>query len=122
MRTFDEILAQVTDLVQQQGRVSYRALERRFAIDDEYLEDLKAELIDAKRLAADEDGKVLVWAGTDAEGEKAKREKGEKEGAPDQWTPPHLAERIRAVTVRKDDLTPVLSCAQAESRPAWIKL
>jgi hypothetical protein len=40
--------------------VSYRALKRRFALDDEYLEDLKAELIDAKRLAIAEDGKVLV--------------------------------------------------------------
>jgi hypothetical protein len=66
MLTFDEILAQVTDLVQQQGRVSYRVLKRRFDIDDEYLEDLKAELIDAKRLAADEDGKVLVWVGEQA--------------------------------------------------------
>ena len=57
MLTFDETLAQVTDLVQQQGRVSYRALKRRFDLDNEYLEDLKAELIDAKRLAVDEDGK-----------------------------------------------------------------
>ena len=38
MLTFDEILTQVTDLVQQQGRVSYRLLKRRFALDDDYLE------------------------------------------------------------------------------------
>ncbi len=61
--TFDEILAQVRDLVQSKGRVAYRALKRRFEIDDEYLEDLKAELIDAEQVACDEDGKVLVWAG-----------------------------------------------------------
>ncbi|MBI3245225.1 MAG: adenylate/guanylate cyclase domain-containing protein [Deltaproteobacteria bacterium] len=30
---------------------------------DEFLEDLKAEIIDAKRLAVDENGKVLVWTG-----------------------------------------------------------
>ena len=53
--TFDELLTQVVELLQREGRVSYRALKRRFALDDEYLEDLKAELIDAKRLATDED-------------------------------------------------------------------
>src|SRR6266540_7339918 len=61
--TFNEVLAQVLDLLQRQGRVSYRALKRRFALDDEYLEDLKAELIKAQRLAVDEDGEVLVWTG-----------------------------------------------------------
>src|SRR5512132_2472080 len=61
--TFDEILNQVLDLLQRQGRVSYRALKRRFDLDDDYLEDLKAELIKAQRLAVDEDAEVLVWAG-----------------------------------------------------------
>jgi hypothetical protein len=45
--TFDEILTQVLESLQRQGRVSYRAIKRRFTIDDEYLEDLKAELIKA---------------------------------------------------------------------------
>jgi class 3 adenylate cyclase len=62
--TFDEILAHVLDLLQRQGRVSYRALKRRFNLDDEYLEDLKAELIKAQRMAVDEDGEVLVWTGS----------------------------------------------------------
>jgi class 3 adenylate cyclase/tetratricopeptide (TPR) repeat protein len=67
--TFDEVLAQVLDLLQREGRVSYRALKRRFALDDDYLEDLKAEIIQAKRLATDEDGVVLVWvAATPASG------------------------------------------------------
>jgi class 3 adenylate cyclase/tetratricopeptide (TPR) repeat protein len=61
--TFDELLAQVTELLQRQGRVSYGALKRRFALDDDYLQDLKDELIDAQRVASDEDGKVLVWVG-----------------------------------------------------------
>src|SRR5712691_2241479 len=61
--TFDEILAQVLDLLQRQGRVSYRALKRRFDLDDAYLEDLKVEIIQAQRLASDEDGAVLVWTG-----------------------------------------------------------
>ena len=63
MATFDEILIQVLALLQRDERVAYRVLKRRFALDDEYIEDLKADLIDAKRLAVDEDGKVLVWTG-----------------------------------------------------------
>lgn len=35
--TFDEILQQTVTLLQRQGRVSYRALKRRFALDDDYL-------------------------------------------------------------------------------------
>ena len=61
--TFDDVLAQVIQLLQRQGRVSYRALKRRFALDDDYLEDLKEELIHAQRLATDEDSRILVWAG-----------------------------------------------------------
>src|SRR5712692_10637012 len=61
--TFDEVLEQVRELVQSKGRVAYRALKRRFDLDDAYLEDLKAELIDAEHVARDEDGKVLVWVG-----------------------------------------------------------
>ena len=34
--TFDEVLARVLDLLQRQGRVSYRALKRRFNLDDDY--------------------------------------------------------------------------------------
>ena len=77
--TFDEILAQVIALLQREGRVSYRALKRRFDLDDEYIEDLRTEIVDAKHLAVDEDGKVLVWLGTGVNGETGKRENGEKE-------------------------------------------
>jgi class 3 adenylate cyclase/predicted ATPase len=61
--TFDDILAQVLDLLQREKRVSYRALKRRFDLDDNYLEDVKDELIYAKKLARDEDNRVLVWTG-----------------------------------------------------------
>src|ERR1043166_1609237 len=61
--TFDAILAQVLDLLQREKRVSYRALKRRFDLDDNYLEDVKDELIYAKQLAVDEEGRVLVWTG-----------------------------------------------------------
>src|ERR671925_431152 len=57
--TFDEILEQVRELLQSKGRVAYRALKRRFELDDEYLGDLKAELIDAEQVARDENGTVM---------------------------------------------------------------
>src|SRR5712691_11694909 len=61
--TFDEILEQVITLLKRQGRVSYRALKRRFDLDEDYLEDVKVELIKAQQLAVDEDGEILVWVG-----------------------------------------------------------
>jgi class 3 adenylate cyclase/predicted ATPase len=64
--TFKEVLAQVIDWLQQDKRITYRALKRQFDLDDAYLEDLKAELIQAKHLAVDEEGVVLVWAGASA--------------------------------------------------------
>src|SRR5439155_2691024 len=63
MMKFSAVVEQVLELLQRQGRISYRALKREFDLDDAYIDDLKAEIIDAKRLASDEDGKVLVWAG-----------------------------------------------------------
>jgi class 3 adenylate cyclase/predicted ATPase len=64
--TFKEVLAQVIDWLQQDKRLSYRALKRQFALDDDYLDDLKAELIEVRRVAVEEEGRVLVWTG-DAE-------------------------------------------------------
>src|SRR5262249_31846178 len=61
--TFDEILAQILELLRREGGGTYRGIKRRFALDDDYLEDLKGEIIKAKRLAVDEDGEVLVWIG-----------------------------------------------------------
>jgi class 3 adenylate cyclase/tetratricopeptide (TPR) repeat protein len=81
----------VLDLLQRQGRVSYRALKRRFDLDDDYLEDLKAEIIKAQQLAMDEAGEVLVWAGgaglsqTPASGQTRPLLS---------YTPTHLAEKI----------------------------
>jgi class 3 adenylate cyclase/predicted ATPase len=60
---FYEILDQVVDLLRRRGRVTYRALKREFQVDDAFLEDLKAEIIIAQRLAVDEQGAVLVWVG-----------------------------------------------------------
>ncbi len=77
--TFDEMLTQVREQLQREGRVAYRILKRRFDLSDDDLEDLKADLIDAKRVAADEDGKVLVWVGRESEAESENRRIGETE-------------------------------------------
>ena len=58
---FYTLLDQVVDLLRSRSRVSYRALKRQFGLDDDDLEDLKAELIKSQRLAVDENGEVLVW-------------------------------------------------------------
>src|SRR2546428_12048218 len=90
---FYEVLAQVIELLQRQGRVSYRALKRQFDLDNDYLEDLKAEIIKAKRLAVDEDGDVLVWTGGTAL-PVASGPATDPERAPLSYTPAHLTEKI----------------------------
>jgi len=61
--TFNEVLSQTIAMLQQHGRVSYRALKRQFAIDDAFLEDLKYEIVAIQQRAIDQDGAVLVWTG-----------------------------------------------------------
>src|SRR5262249_25288138 len=97
--TFDEVLDQVRTLLQQRGRVTYRSLKRRFELDDEYVEDLKGELIRAEGVAADEDGDVLVWTGGTAPavaGPSAGKPSSPPVCPPVSYTPPHLIARIRA--------------------------
>jgi predicted ATPase/class 3 adenylate cyclase len=60
---FDALFAQVIALLQREQRISYRVLKRRFALSDDDLADLKDELIYAKKLAVDENNRVLVWTG-----------------------------------------------------------
>jgi class 3 adenylate cyclase len=98
--TFQEALAQVIDWLQHEQRLSYRALKRQFDLDDDYLEDLKEELIYSKRLAVDEDGRVLVWTG---ETESAPPPSAsvlasslatDQKPPPISYTPQHLTEKI----------------------------
>ena len=93
--TFEELLTQVYDLLQRQGRLSYRALKARFQLDDDLLEDIKDELIYAQRVAADEDGRVVVWMGERAStSSSGPAPAGAQERAPLSYTPAHLAEKI----------------------------
>ena len=60
---FYALCAQVIALLQRESRVPYRVLTLQFQLDAETLDALKDTLIYAKRLAVDEDGRVLVWTG-----------------------------------------------------------
>src|SRR5215813_531364 len=102
--TFDEVLSQVQALLQREQRLSYRGLKRRFALDDEYLEDLKEELIGAKRLAIDENGRFLVWIGDQEPAEAPHHLAAHQPSAsPAEPHPPLEAER-RQLTVMFCDL------------------
>ena len=92
---FVEIIEQSRALLQSKGRVTYRTLKRQFGLDDEALEDLKEELIDAERVASDEDGRILVWTG-DGEVQSDSQPLTSTPQSPATYTPQHLAERIRA--------------------------
>ena len=66
------------------------ALKRQFQLDDEALDDVKVELVKGQRLAADEDGEVLVWIGDTASSPAP----AAPAPAPLAYTPPYLAEKI----------------------------
>jgi class 3 adenylate cyclase/predicted ATPase len=61
--TFNEVLSQTIAMLHQHGRVSYRALKRQFAIDDDYLADLTDAILFAHSQLRDEEGRGLVWTG-----------------------------------------------------------
>ena len=101
---YDALVAKVIELLQREKRVPYRSLKRRFDLDDGYIEDLKIDLIEAKRLAVDENDRILVWVGEPASASTPPPVPGTPEPAaapaPDQereplsYTPKHLAEKI----------------------------
>ena len=92
---FLEVIEQARDVLKNKGRVTYRTLKRQFGLDDEALEDLKEELIDAERVASDEDGRILVWTG-EGESSSSAQPLTPTLQSPAAYTPAHLAERIRA--------------------------
>src|SRR5207244_10052101 len=63
---FYAVLDQVVALLRSRGRVSYRALKRQFALDDELLADLTAELRYAHYPIAEDSDQGLVWTGETA--------------------------------------------------------
>ena len=99
MMEFFAILDQVIELLRQRGRVTYRALQLQFHLDDASLAVLKEELIKAQRVAVDENGDVLVWAsGTSSTSAPAL--------LPSQPVQPLPSETARAAHVASPLLTP----------------
>ena len=92
---FSEVVEQASALLQRKGRMTYRALKREFTLDDEALADLKFELITGQELAVDKDGEVLVWVGKEEATLQPSSPPAQFQ-SPASYTPPHLAERIRA--------------------------
>ena len=93
--TFEEILDQAIAMLQRCGRLTYGTLKRQFQLDDAALDDLKDELIYGQRVAVDEDGRVLVWAGdTVMVPAKSATPVEAPVRAPLTYTPPYLVEKI----------------------------
>ena len=64
---FDDVLEQVLTLLERDKRLSYRGINRRFALDDEYLEDLKEELLFSHAEISEPDGRGVIWNGEGGE-------------------------------------------------------
>jgi class 3 adenylate cyclase/predicted ATPase len=92
---FSDIIDQASALLQRKGRLTYRSLKLEFALDDEQLDVLKEELIEGQELAVDKDGKMLVWVGATPVLSAESRVPSSTQ-PPISYTPPHLADRIRA--------------------------
>src|SRR5262249_59839619 len=93
--TFEEILDQAIAMLQRRGRLTYGTLKRQFQLDDAAVEDLRDALIYGQRVAADEDGRVLVWTGDARTAPTVSSKPVEAPvRAPLTYTPPYLVEKI----------------------------
>src|SRR5262249_29819936 len=91
--TFNEVLSQTIAMLHQHGRVSYRALKRQFALQDDYLEDLKDAVLFAHPQVRDEEGRGVVWTGDTTTAPRG-TEGATPALAPLAFTPPYLTEKI----------------------------
>ena len=58
--TFDDILERALEMLRRRGRVSYRALQVQFQLDDDLLALLRDEIVEVHQLARDQEGTMLV--------------------------------------------------------------
>jgi hypothetical protein len=105
---FSEVVSQTLAWLQREGRVSYRALRLEFDLSEDVLDALKEELVEVKEAARDKDGKMLAWKDSlesrvpSLESKAAPSSDPRRQTLdprPISYTPAHLAERIRAVTI-----------------------
>jgi len=95
------VLPAVIGLLRHEGRVTYRTLTYIFGLDEALLDEVREELT-LRRLAVDEQGKVLVWTG---EVQPAASPAGAM---------PHQPARTDATTVRSTAVPP---CRHASPPP-----
>ena len=101
---FSEMVDQARALLQRTGKITYRTLKREFDLDDEALADLKDELLFSDPQVKEEGERGLVWTGAtpvpsskfQVPSQDSKLRTLNPELSPVSYTPPHLAERIRA--------------------------
>src|SRR5215831_4640687 len=108
---FYAVLDQVLALLRQRQRVTYRALKVQFQLDDESLEALRDELIEAQHLSADEAGKVLVRTG---EAGSSSAPTSEPVRASHAYTPPYLAARMELLATPGSRMLPATTLRLVE--------
>src|SRR5467141_876906 len=92
---FEEILDQAIAMLQRRGLMTYRTLQRQFALDDDALTDLKDELLYAHPEIRDDAGHGLVWTGAPSIAPPATSPSAStQDRAPLSYTPSYLAEKI----------------------------
>jgi class 3 adenylate cyclase len=92
--TFEELLDQAIAMLQRRGRITYRALQRQFALDEDALNDLKGELLYAHPEVHDDAGHGLVWTGDAGTASTTSAPVESLGQAPLAYTPSYLAEKI----------------------------
>jgi class 3 adenylate cyclase/tetratricopeptide (TPR) repeat protein len=90
--SFLETVEKARALLERNGRVSLRALQREFNLDDGALDELIEELAEVQGVAV-RDGSILAWA---SGVRPAPTGTPEHERAPRDYTPKHLADTILA--------------------------
>jgi class 3 adenylate cyclase/tetratricopeptide (TPR) repeat protein len=127
--SFLDTVRRAKTYLEEQGRVSLRALKREFNLDDDTLDELIDELVEIQRVAV-RDGRALARAGGLT---PAPTEPPEPERAPRDYTPKHLADKIlqsksaiegerKQVTVLFADVQHSTELSEALDPEAWHRI
>ncbi len=115
--SFLETVEKARAFLERNGRVSLRALQREFILDDGALDELIEELVEIQRVAV-RDGRALAWAGGV---HPAPTETREHAHAPRDYTPKHLADKIlqskSALEGERKQVTVLFADVKGSTRP-----
>jgi class 3 adenylate cyclase/tetratricopeptide (TPR) repeat protein len=118
--SFLETVDRARSHLERNGRVSLRALQREFGLDDESLDELVEELVDTQRVAVRE-GKALAWSGGDAQASLARdSESGVAGNAESADKPkPRLEGELKQATVLFADVKSSTALAEKVGAERW---